>query len=109
MQILKMRLYGTLAGHFLAGLLSAFGVSLLTFLVLGITLKKALFGFFFFLYTPFAAIPSFPVSIPVIVILLLLFRRVGSCMRRNLRWVAYMLLFLHWEAFGFYCSSYVTL
>jgi uncharacterized BrkB/YihY/UPF0761 family membrane protein len=96
-------------GHFMTGLLGAFVVSVLAYLTLGITQKKALFGFFYFLFTPFAAIPAFPVSLIVIVILFLLFRRVGSCMRQNLRWVAYMLLFLHWEAWGFYCSGYVTI
>lgn len=94
--------------HFLLG----FGLSLLAsvalFLYLGLPLKKAIFGYFYFLVTPFLAIPAFPVSIIILIILLLLFTRVSSCMRQHLRWVAYLLLFLHWIAFGFYCSSYVV-
>ncbi len=84
-------------------------LSILVFLTLGLSLKKSFFGFFYFLITPVLAIPHFPVALIVLVILALLFRRVAGCMRAHLRWVAYLLLFLHWVAFGFYCSSYVVL
>ena len=95
--------------QFLAGLTGALVVSVLFFLSLGLPLFKAFAGFFWFLVTPFAAIPAFPLSLVVLAILFLLFRRVGSCMRLKWRWIAYMLLFLHWVAWGFYCSSYVIL
>ncbi len=95
--------------HFGAAFFLSFLLSVTVFMLLGIAPQKALFGFFYFLVTPFLAIPVFPVSIVVIIILLLLFRRVGSCMRPNLQWIAYLLLFLHWVAWGFYCSSYVSL
>jgi len=89
-------------------LIASWTVTVLVFAFLGIGLKKALFGFFWFLITPFAAIPAFLISLVVIAILFLLFRRVGSCMRPQWRWIAYLLLFLHWEAWGFYCSGYVV-
>ncbi len=89
------------------GLLLSLVLTVSLFLFLGLPLQKALFGFFYFLLTPFLVIFSFPVSIVVMVILFMLFRRVNSCMRTHLRWVAYTLLVLHWEAWGFYCSSYV--
>ena len=95
--------------HFIAGLIFAFVVSAGTFLYLGLTVKKAVLGFFYFLLTPFLAIPHYPISLIVLIILFLLFRRVGSCMRPRWRWIAYALLFLHWVAFGFYCSSYVVI
>lgn len=92
--------------------ISAFVLSLIvtsaTYLYLGLSWQKALFGFFWFLLTPILVIPAFPVSVVVLVILFLLFRRVGSCMRTQWQWIAYMLLFLHWEAWGFYCSSYLS-
>ncbi len=94
--------------HFMIALIASWVLSVLVFIFLGITLKKALFGFFWFLITPFAAIPAFPISLVVIAILFLLFRRAGSCMRPQWRWIAYMLLILHWEAWGFYCSGYVV-
>ncbi len=84
-------------------------LSISVFLTLGLSLKKSFFGFFYFLITPFLAIPHFPVALIVLVILGLLFRRVAGCMRPQLRWVAYLLLFLHWVAFGFYCSSFVVI
>ncbi|RUM65564.1 MAG: hypothetical protein DSZ05_05870 [Sulfurospirillum sp.] len=89
------------------GLLLSCVLSVSVFLFLGIPPAKALFGFFYFLLTPFLVIFTFPVSLVVIVILILLFLRVNSCMRTHWRWIAYTLLFLHWEAWGFYCSSYV--
>jgi len=91
----------------LGGFLFALAVSFGMLLLLGLGVKKALFGFFYFLLTPFLAIVHFPLAAIVLVILFLLFRRVGSCMRQRWRWVAYALLFLHWVAFGFYCSSYI--
>ncbi|MNN68374.1 hypothetical protein D3C81_1840770 [compost metagenome] len=94
--------------HFLLGFALSLLSSVALFLYLELPLKKALFGYFYFLVTPFLAISAFPVSIIVLIILILLFRRVSSCMRQHLRWVAYLLLFLHWIAFGFYCSSYVV-
>ena len=93
---------------FIYGFIAACAVAIIAFLSLGLSWQKAFFGVFYFMLTPFLAIPAFPVSIVVLVILLLLFRRVGSCMRPQWQWIAYTLLFLHWEAWGFYCSSYVT-
>jgi hypothetical protein len=95
--------------HFAGGFFISFVLSVFVFLYLGISFKKALFGFFYFLITPFLSIPSFPVSLLVLIILFMLFKRVGSCMRYKLRYIAYALLFLHWEAFGFYCSGYVSI
>jgi hypothetical protein len=94
--------------HLLVGFISAFAVSSAVFLYLGLSLKKTLLGYFYFLVTPFLAIPHYPLSLVVMVIILLLLRRVGSCMRLKWRWIAYMLLFLHWAAWGFYCSGYVV-
>lgn len=94
----------------IVGFLVSFGISIGYFLLyLTTPIKKAIFGFFYFLCTPIMALPSFPVSLLVMMIFLLLFRRVNSCMRIGLRWVAYALLWLHWVAFGMYCSSYVVI
>ena len=96
--------------HFLLGLALSFGVSLGYFLLYhDSSLKKATFGFFYFLVTPFLALPSFPVAVGIMIIFFLLFRRVSSCMRVHLRWIAYALLWLHWVAFGMYCASYVVI
>ena len=107
--MLKRFLYAVNTKHFAGGFLLSFVLSVLVFLYLGISFKKALFGFFYFLLTPFLSILTFPVSLVVLIILFLLFRRVGSCMRARWRWIAYALLFLHWVAFGFYCSGYVNI
>ncbi len=96
--------------YFLLGLVVSFVVSLGYFFIYhDSTLKKAVFGFFYFLITPFLAIPYFPVAVGIMIIFFLLFRRVSSCMRVNLRWLAYALLWLHWVAFGMYCSTYVVI
>ena len=95
--------------HFLLGLAISLMVSLgYFFLYHDSSLKKAVFGFFYFLITPFLAIPYFPVAVAIMIVFLLLFRRVSTCMRANLRWLAYALLWLHWVAFGMYCSTYVV-
>jgi hypothetical protein len=93
----------------LLGLAVSFGITLGYFLLYHDSgLKKAVFGFFYFLITPFLALSSFPIGMLIMIIFFLLFRRVQSCMRENLRWVAYALLWLHWVAFGLYCASYVV-
>jgi len=95
--------------HFLLGLAVSFVVSLGYFLYYHDSgVKKAVFGFFYFLMTPFLAMPYFLPSIPIMILFFLLFRRVSTCMRQNLRWIAYGLLWLHWVAFGMYCSTYVV-
>jgi hypothetical protein len=95
---------------FFLGLAVSFGVTLGYFLLYHDSgIKKAVFGFFYFLVTPFLALPYFPMALLIMIIFFLLFRRVSSCMRVNLRWVAYALLWLHWVAFGLYCASYITL
>jgi len=95
--------------HFLLGLAVSFGVSLGYFLLYHDSgLKKAIFGFFYFLVTPFLALPAFPMAGLIMIVFLLLFRRVSTCMREKLRWVAYALLWLHWVAFGMYCARYVV-
>ena len=95
--------------HFLVGFAISFVVSVGYFLLYhGSSLKKALFGFFYFLITPFLAVPYFLPSLVIMSIFFLLFRRVSTCMRENLRWVAYGLMWLHWVAFGMYCSTYVV-
>jgi hypothetical protein len=96
--------------HFLFGLTVSFGVSLGYFLLYhDSSFKKAIFGFFYFLVTPFLALPSFPLGFIIMIIFFLLFRRVFSCMREDFRWIAYALLWLHWVAFGMYCASYVVI
>ena len=95
--------------HFLIGFAISFVVSLSYFFIYhDSSIKKAVFGFFYFLITPFLAIPYLPISLVIMIIFFLLFRRVSTCMRENLRWVAYALLWLHWVAFGMYCSTYVV-
>ena len=95
--------------HLLLGLALSFGVSLGYFMLYHDSgLKKAVFGFFYFLVTPFMAISALPVALVIMIIFFLLFRRVSSCMRENLRWLAYALLWLHWVAFGMYCATYVV-
>ena len=95
--------------HLVLGFLLSLVVSLGYFLfILESGLKKAVFGFFYFLVTPFLAVPALPVALVVMMIFFLLFRRVSSCMRVHLRWVAYGLLWLHWVAFGMYCATYVV-
>ena len=95
--------------HFLRALLLSFVVSISYFLIYHDSgMKEAVFGFFYFLITPFLAMPYLPISMVVMIILLLLFRRVSTCMRENFRWLAYTLLWLHWVAFGIYCASYVV-
>jgi len=95
--------------HFSIGFVVSFIVSLGYFFIYhDSSLKKAVFGFFYFLITPFLAIAEFPMALVIMIIFLLLFRRVSTCMRENLRWVAYGLLWLHWVAFGMYCSTYVV-
>ncbi len=93
----------------MAGFILAFFVTVVFLLYLHVGFKEAIFGFFYFIVTPFLAIVHFPVSIIIMIILLLLFRRVNFCMRTNLKWVAYALLCLHWIALGFYCSRYVSI
>ncbi len=92
----------------LIGWLIADIVALAVMLYFHISLKKAVFGLFYFLLTPFLTIFSYPVSFVVIVILGLLFKRVNTCIRTNLRAVAYALLFLHWMAYGVYVSRYIN-
>ncbi len=95
--------------QFLLGLAISFVVSLGYFMLYHDSgVKKALFGFFYFLITPFLALPYFPLSLLIMIIFFLLFRRVRSCMRAHLRWLAYALLWLHWVAWGMYCSTYVV-
>ncbi len=95
--------------QFLLGLGISFMVSLgYFFLYHDSGVKEAIFGFFYFLVTPFLAVPYFPASLLIMIIFVLLFRRVSTCMRGNLRWVAYGLMWLHWVAFGMYCSTYVV-
>lgn len=88
----------------LKGAVLAFVVALIFLLYQGAKLKEALFGVFYFLVTPFLAIPKLPLSIVVMLIIFLLLRRASSCMRKNLRWLAYAILLLHWEAWGLYCA-----
>jgi len=90
------------------GLFGSFVVSVAYLLYQEIGIKKAIFGFFYFLVTPFLAIPSLPVSIVVVVILFLLFRRASSCVRLKFRWTAYMILWLHLLAWGLWCSRFVV-
>jgi hypothetical protein len=91
------------------GLFGSFVVSTAYLLYQGIGVKKALFGFFYFLVTPFLAIPNLPVSVVVIVILFLLFRRASSCMRVKYRPIAYLVLWLHLLAWGLYTSRFVVI
>jgi len=91
------------------GLFGSFIVSSSYLLYQGIGVKKALFGFFYFLVTPFLAIPYLPVSLIVIVILFLLFRRASSCMRVPYRPIAYMVLWLHFLAWGLWSSRFVVI
>jgi hypothetical protein len=91
------------------GLFGSFVISTVYLLYQGVGVKKAVFGFFYFLVTPFLAILNLPVSVVVIVILSLLFRRASSCMRANLRWIAYLVLWLHLLAWGLYCSRFVVI
>ncbi len=96
--------------HIVGGFILSLGVSIGYFLLYHDSgLKKAIFGFFYFLITPFLAIASFPAALAIMIIFFLLFRRVTTCMREHLRWIAYGLLWLHWVAFGMYCSTYVVL
>jgi hypothetical protein len=90
---------------FIQGLGVAFVAALGFLLYNGASLKSALFGFFYFFITPFLAIPKNPLSLVIIIILLLLFRRAGSCVRGNLRFLAYAILLLHWLAWGLYCQT----
>lgn len=96
--------------HFLFGLGIAFVVSLgyMDFYH-DSSLKKAVFGFFYFLITPFLALPHFPVAGLIMLLLFVLFLRVKSCMRAYLRWLAYALLWLHWIALGIFCARYVVI
>lgn len=96
--------------HFLFGLVISFVISA-TYLAIyhDSSVKKSIFGFFYFLITPFLAISSFPMAVPIMIIFFLLFRRISTCMRENLRWLAYTLMWLHWIAFGMYCSTYVVI
>jgi len=89
------------------GLFGSFIISTFYLLYQGIGIKKAFFGFFYFLVTPFLAIPTLPVSVIVISILFLLFRRASSCMRERYRFIAYMVLWLHLLAWGLWCSRFV--
>jgi hypothetical protein len=73
----------------------------------GADAKEAIFGFFYFLITPFLALPKLPISFVVMAVLALLFRRAGSCMRERLRWAAYAVLLLHWLAWGMFCAAYL--
>ena len=93
----------------LIGLLGSFLISVVYLLYLGIGIKKALFGFLYFLVTPFLAIPHLPISLLVVIILFLLFRRASSCMRVQYRSIAYMVLWLHLLAWGLYCAEYVVI
>lgn len=95
------------ARHIVIGFVLSLIPSVVLFVLIGFPVQKAIFGFFYFLVTPFLVVFSFPLSIVVIVILFILFRRVNSCMRHQYQEIAYMLLILHWEAWGFYCSSFV--
>jgi hypothetical protein len=88
------------------GFFGSFVVTVTYLLYQGLGVKKAIFGFFYFLVTPFLAILKLPISIVVIVILFLLFRRASSCMRVKFRWVAFMVLWLHLLAWGLYCSRF---
>jgi hypothetical protein len=93
---------------FLQGFALSFLVSLGFLFYNGAGLKKALFGFFYFAITPILALPNLPISLLVMVILLLLFKRASSCMRKNLRFLAYSVLILHWLAWGLYSASYLV-
>ncbi len=88
------------------GFFGSFVVTVTYLLYQGVGVKKAIFGFFYFLVTPFLAILKLPISIVVIVILFLLFRRALSCMRVKFRWVAFMVLWLHLLVWGLYCSRF---
>jgi hypothetical protein len=94
---------------FLKGLALSFVVSLGYLIYHGADLKRAIFGFFYFFITPILALPNLPVSLVVIIILLMLFRRASGCMRENLRFLAYAILLLHWLAWGLYSSSFVVI
>jgi hypothetical protein len=91
------------------GLFGSFIISVTYLFYQEVGLKKAVFGFFYFLVTPFLAILNLPVSVVVTVIIFLLFRRASSCMRANLRWIAYLVLWLHLLAWGLYCSRFVVI
>ena len=96
--------------HILIGLGISFVISSMYLLIYHDSgVKKAVFGFFYFLLTPFLAVPYLPMALPIMIVLLLLFRRASGCMRVHLRWLAYTLLWLHWLAFGLYCSAYVVI
>jgi hypothetical protein len=94
---------------FLKGLATSFVISLAFLLYHGADLKKALFGFFYFFITPILALPHQPISLLVMLILIMLFRRASGCMRESLRFLAYGVLLLHWLAWGLYCSSFVVI
>jgi uncharacterized membrane protein len=94
---------------FLKGLALSFVVSLGFLLYHGADLKKAIFGFFYFFITPILALPHLHISLVVIFILLMLFRRASGCMRESLRFLAYAVLLLHWLAWGLYCSRFVVI
>jgi hypothetical protein len=92
----------------LIGWLIADAVALVLMVYFHITFKKAVFGLFYFMITPFLTIFSYPVSFVVIIILGLLFRRVNTCLRTNLKAFAYAILFLHWMGYGVYASRYIN-
>jgi hypothetical protein len=89
------------------GLFGSFVVSTAYLLYQGVGVKKALFGFLYFLITPFLAIYHLPISLVVVGVLFLLFRRATSCMRFKYRWIAYLVLWLHLLAWGLYSSTQI--
>lgn len=101
---------------FFMGLMSAFIVFTLYFFFYGtgseVTWLKVLHGFGYFAIAPFYVLVFIPLQkvflfLAGIVVFGLLFRRIGSCMRPTLQWMAYMLLILHWILFGIYSAGFM--